>query len=325
MTILVTGGAGYIGSHVVRHLLDGGHAPVVIDDLSTGHRDAVPEAVPFLRADVADRSRVGEFIRRHDVRAVVHFAARSQVAESVADPRRYFMGKLAATLGLLESVLDAGVGAFVFSSTAAVYGTPETTPIPESHPTRPINPYGATKLAIEGALAEYRRAYGLRYAALRYFNAAGAEPAAGLGERHEPESHLIPLVLRVALGTRESVSIFGDDYATPDGTCVRDYIHVSDLADAHLAALAYLERGGESGAFNLGTGAGHSVQEVVDVARRVTGHPIPVVRGARRAGDPPALVAGPALAEARFGFRARRSSLGQIVEDAWAFHRGGGR
>jgi UDP-glucose 4-epimerase len=325
MTILVTGGAGYIGSHVVRHLLDGGHAPVVIDDLSTGHRDAVPEAVPFLRADVADRSRVGEFIRRHDVRAVVHFAARSQVAESVADPRRYFMGNLAATLGLLESVLDAGVGAFVFSSTAAVYGTPETTPIPESHPTRPINPYGATKLAIEGALAEYRRAYGLRYAALRYFNAAGAEPAAGLGERHEPESHLIPLVLRVALGTRESVSIFGDDYATPDGTCVRDYIHVSDLADAHLAALAYLERGGESGAFNLGTGAGHSVQEVVDVARRVTGHPIPVVRGARRAGDPPALVAGPALAEARFGFRARRSSLGQIVEDAWAFHRGGGR
>jgi UDP-glucose-4-epimerase GalE len=206
-----------------------------------------------------------------------------------------------------------------------VYGTPETTPIPESHPTRPINPYGATKLAIEGALAEYRRAYGLRYAALRYFNAAGAEPAAGLGERHEPESHLIPLVLRVALETRESVSIFGDDYATPDGTCVRDYIHVSDLADAHLAALAYLERGGESGAFNLGTGAGHSVQEVVDVARRVTGHPIPVVRGARRAGDPPALVAGPALAEARFGFRARRSSLGQIVEDAWAFHRGGGR
>ena len=321
MSVLVTGGAGYIGSHVVHRLRAAGREPVVIDSLVTGHRDAVPGDVPFLHADVADRGRVGEFIERHRVRAVLHFAALSQVGESVAAPRRYFQGNTVATLSLLESVLDAGVPAFVLSSTAAVYGIPERTPIPETHPTRPINPYGETKLSIERCLAAYHQAYGLRYAALRYFNAAGAEASAGLGERHEPESHLIPLVLAVALGTRPDVTVYGDDYDTPDGTCVRDYIHVCDLADAHVAALDHLERGGSSGAFNLGTGRGYSVNEVVLAARRVTGHAIPVVHGPRRPGDPPILVASPKLAEEQFGFRARRSGLDEIVRDAWDFHR----
>jgi UDP-glucose 4-epimerase len=321
MSVLVTGGAGYIGSHVVHRLRAAGRGPVVIDSLVTGHRDAVPGDVPFLLADVADRGRVGEFIERHRVRAVLHFAALSQVGESVAAPRRYFQGNTVATLSLLESVLDAGVPAFVLSSTAAVYGIPEHTPIPETHPTRPISPYGETKLSIERCLAAYHQAYGLRYAALRYFNAAGAEASAGLGERHEPESHIIPLVLSVALGTRPDVTLYGDDYDTPDGTCVRDYIHVCDLADAHVAALDHLERGGSSGAFNLGTGRGYSVLEVVLAARRVTGHPIPVVHGPRRPGDPPILVASPKLAEESFGFRARRSGLDEIVRDAWDFHR----
>ena len=322
MSVLVTGGAGYIGSHVVLRLRAAGRSAVVIDSLVTGHRDAVPEGVPFLEADVADRGPVRAFLERHGVTEVLHFAALSQVGESVAAPRRYFQGNLVASLGLLESVLDAGVSAFVLSSTAAVYGLPERTPIPEAHPTRPINPYGVTKLAIEHALGAYHLAHGLKYAALRYFNAAGAEPSAGLGERHEPESHLIPLVLRVALGASPAVTVFGDDYDTADGTCVRDYIHVCDLADAHVAALDHLHRGGASGAYNLGTGHGYSVQEVVAAARRVTGHPIPVRMGPRRPGDPPALVASPRLAEEAFGFRARRSGLDEIVRDAWAFHRG---
>lgn len=321
MSVMVTGGAGYIGSHVVHRLRAAGRAPVVVDSLVTGHRDAVPEGVPFLEADVADRAPVAAFIARHRVEAVLHFAALSQVGESVAAPRRYLQGNLVATLALLESVLDAGVPTFVFSSTAAVYGVPDVSPIPESHRTLPINPYGMTKLAIEHALAEYQRAYGLRYAALRYFNAAGAEPSAGLGERHEPESHLIPLVLRVALGARADIVIHGTDYDTPDGTCVRDYIHVCDLADAHIEALAHLERGGASGAFNLGTGVGCSVREVVLAARRITGHAIPVVEGPRRFGDAPDLVASPRLAHETFGFRARRSSLDEIVGDAWEFHR----
>lgn len=323
-SVLVAGGAGYIGSHVVHRLRAAGRCPVVVDSLVTGHRDAVPAGVPFLVADVGDRSRVAEFIASHRVRAVVHLAALSRVAESVEAPRRYFQGNLVASLALLETVLDAGVPDFVFSSTAAVYGSPERTPIPESHPTRPINPYGETKLAIEWALAACHPAYGLRYAALRYFNAAGAEASAGLGERHEPETHLIPLVLDVALGLRPAVTVHGADYDTPDGTCVRDYIHVCDLADAHLAALAHLESGGASGALNLGTGRGYSVQEVVEAARRVTGHPIPVVHGPRRSGDPSILVASPRLAEERLGFCARRSGLDEIVRDAWAFHRARG-
>jgi UDP-glucose 4-epimerase len=247
----------------------------------------------------------------------MHFAARIQVGESVVDPRLYYKGNLAASIALADAALDAGVRRFVLSSTAAVYGDPVRVPIDEEHPTLPINPYGETKLAIERMLAAYARAYGMRYAALRYFNAAGADADAGLGERHDPETHLVPLVLDVARGARANVTVFGDDYATPDGTCIRDYIHVLDLCEAHLAALEHLAGGGAGGAFNLGTGQGHSVAEVIETVRRVTGREVAVARGARRAGDPPSLVASPQRARAVLGWSARRTSLEEIVRDAW--------
>jgi UDP-glucose 4-epimerase len=317
MTILVTGGAGYIGSHMVASLRAQGRRVVVIDDLSAGHPDAVPPGVPLRIADVADQDAVAAVIEEQNVDAIIHFAARIQVGESVREPRLYWTGNFVATSNLLECALDAGVKTFVLSSTAAVYGTPREVPITESQPTEPINPYGETKLAIERMLESYARAYDLRYAALRYFNAAGADTESGLGERHDPETHLIPLVLDAALGKRRNVTIFGRDYPTPDGTCIRDYIHVVDLCDAHRAALEYLELGGESGAMNLGTGTGHSVAEVIATCRSVTGRDIPVVEGERRDGDPPVLVASPRLAESRLGWKARRSSLDRIVRDAW--------
>jgi UDP-glucose 4-epimerase len=317
MKVLVTGGAGYIGSHMALVLLRAGHDVVVVDDLSAGHRDAVPAGAVFVEAGVADRQRMDDVLRVHGVEAVLHFAARIQVGESVSDPRRYYLGNVATSIALLESALDAGVGRFVLSSTAAVYGDPVRVPIDEDHPTTPVNPYGDTKLAIERMLAAYGRAYGLRWAALRYFNAAGADVEAGLDERHEPETHLLPLVLDVALGRREAVTVFGDDYDTPDGTCVRDYVHVLDLCDAHLAALERLAGGGEGGAFNLGTGQGHSVAQVIETVRRVTGREVRVVRGPRRAGDPPRLIASPERAARVLGWRARRGSLEQIVRDAW--------
>ena len=319
MGVLVTGGAGYIGSHMVSALAREGREPVVIDSLVTGHRDALPSRVPLLVSDVSDRARVTAFLREHGVKAVMHFASRIQVGESVTDPRRYYVDNLAAAIALLDACLDAGVERFILSSTAAVYGAPTEVPITEDHPTAPINPYGETKLAIEKMLASYASAYGLKYAALRYFNAAGADPEHGLGERHEPESHLIPLVLDAALGRRARVTVYGDDYPTPDGTCVRDYVHVLDLVDAHLLALDHLARG-ESGAFNLGVGRGYSVADVIEVARTVTGRPIELAVGPRRAGDPPELVASPARAEKTFGWRAERSSLERIVTDAWRFH-----
>lgn len=318
MRALVTGGAGYVGSHMVRVLLDAGHDVVVLDDLSTGHRDAVSAGARFVQGDVGDGSEVAALLRAERIDAVLHFAARIRVEESVSAPRRYYQGNLVATLGLLEAVLDVKPAAFVLSSTAAVYGVPESTPIDEGHPTRPVNPYGETKLAIERALAAYGRAYGLRWAALRYFNAAGAHHEAGLGECHEPETHLIPIVLDVALGGRPSVALYGTSWPTPDGTCVRDYVHVRDLGAAHLAALEHLVRGGESGAFNLGTGRGHSVREVVDVARAVTGRAIPVVEAPPRAGDPAVLVAGVERAARVLGWRAQRAELATIVADAWA-------
>jgi UDP-glucose 4-epimerase len=320
VNVLVTGGAGYIGSHMVRALVGAGHRVVVVDDLSSGFIDAVAPEATFVCADVR-AATVGEILRDHAIEAVFHFASRIQVGESVTHPRLYFRDNLAAAVQLCEQVLDAKVGYFVLSSTAAVYGVPLRTPLDEEHPTVPVNPYGETKLAIERMLASYGRAYGLRYAALRYFNAAGAEP--GLAERHDPETHLIPLVLDAALGRRPNVTIFGDDYATPDGTCVRDYIHVKDLAQAHLAALVHLERGGESGAFNLGTGHGHSVREVIETTKRVTGVSIPVVMGTRREGDPPVLVAGADRARAVLGWEPSCSSLERIVEDAWRARRGG--
>lgn len=326
MTICVTGGAGYIGSHMVRALLRAGHEVVVIDDLSSGHADTVPAPpakVTLVRGDVRDRALVTRALRDHGVSAVFHFASRIQVGESVVNPRLYYKDNLAAGVELLESVLDAGVKRFVLSSTAAVYGDPVRVPIDEEHPTAPVNPYGETKLGIERMLASYARAYGLGYAALRYFNASGADtadPLGPLGERHHPETHLIPIVLEAATGKRPHVTVFGDDYATPDGTCVRDYIHVRDLADAHLAALAHLERGGESGAFNLGTGIGHSVREVIEAAKRVSGRDIRIVMGTRREGDPPVLVASPERAARVLGWRAQRSSLDAIMQDAWSFH-----
>ena len=317
MRVLVTGGAGYIGSHMVVALRRAGHEVVVVDDLSAGHRDAVPAGVELVEADVADRARVTGVLRARRVEAIVHFASRIQVGESVTDPRLYYTGNLAAAVALLESALDVGVRRFVLSSTAAVYGNPIRVPIDEEHPTEPINPYGETKLAIERMLASYRRAYGLSFAALRYFNAAGADADAGLGERHDPETHLIPIVLDAALGRRPAVTVFGRDYDTPDGTCIRDYVHVVDLCEAHLVALEHLAGGGDGGAFNLGTGEGQSVAQVIDVARRVTGREIRVEDGARREGDSPRLVASVERAARVLGWRAKRTSLEEIVRDAW--------
>lgn len=320
MRALVTGGAGYVGSHMVKTLLDGGHEPVVLDDMSTGHRDAVPPGVPFVLGDVGSTADVAALIREQQIEVVFHFAAKSRVEQSVAEPRMYWKGNAVATLALLEAVLDSGrVKAFVQSSTAAVYGAPDAVPIDEDHPKRPLSPYGETKLAIEQALAGYGRAHGLRWAALRYFNAAGANHEAGLGERHEPETHLIPLVLEVASGQRASVAIYGTTWDTPDGTCVRDYVHVTDLCEAHLAAVEHLVRGGECGAFNLGTGRGHSVQEIIDAARAVTGRPVTAVDAPPRAGDPAVLVAKVERAAKVLGWHARRSDLRRIVGDAWAW------
>jgi UDP-glucose 4-epimerase len=317
MRVLVTGGAGYIGSHMVLGLRRAGHDVVVVDDLSTGHRDAVSEAVELVVADVADRARIGEVLRARRIEAIVHLASRIQVGESVAHPRRHYTGNLAAAISLLESALDAGVGRFVLSSTAAVYGNPAGAALDEEHPTAPVSPYGETKLAIERMLASYRRAYGLRFAALRYFNAAGADATSGLRERHDPETHLIPIVLDAALGRRPAVTVYGRDHDTPDGTCIRDYVHVVDLCEAHRLALEHLAAGGQGGAFNLGTGEGHSVAEVIDVARKVTGRDIRMQDGPRREGDPPRLVAAAHKAARVLGWRAKRG-LGEIVADAWS-------
>jgi UDP-glucose-4-epimerase GalE len=311
------GGAGYIGSQTVRMLQERGTPVVVADNLSTGHRLAV--ATDFVRVDLADREALDAVFREQRPRSVVHFAARCYVGESVQDPSRYYRENVSYTWNLLEAMRAADCRELVFSSTCATYGVPERLPIDEDCPQNPINPYGRTKLHIEHMLQDYSRAYGLRYAALRYFNAAGASTDGSLGEHHDPETHLIPLVLQVALGQRAEITIFGDDYDTPDGTCVRDYIHVVDLADAHLRALARLQAGSTEIVCNLGTGHGHSVREVVEAARRVTGHSIPVRFAARRAGDPPELVSGGDLARERLGWRPENSHLEQILGDAWRF------
>ncbi len=311
---LVTGGAGYVGSVVAAHLVEAGHRVTVLDDLSTGHRDAVPDGARFVEGRVQDAARHVD--GSYD--AVLHFAAFSQVGESVARPDAYWRNNVGGTLELLAAMRDAGVRTLVFSSTAATYGEPESVPLTEDAPTAPTNPYGATKLAVDHMIAGECAAHGLAAVSLRYFNVAGAYGR--YGERHTHETHLIPLVLGVALGEREAINVYGEDYPTPDGTCVRDYIHVADLAEAHLLALG-AARPGEHLVCNLGNGNGFSVREVVETARKVTGHPVPEVAAPRRAGDPAVLVASAARAHELLGWRPRRPDLAGIVEDAWAFAR----
>ncbi|MDZ4160339.1 MAG: UDP-glucose 4-epimerase GalE [Burkholderiales bacterium] len=316
--ILVVGGAGYIGSHMVWLLASRGVKVVVLDDLSSGHADAVMGA-ELVRGDMGDRALLDRVFTAHRFDAVMHFASFIQVGESVADPAAYYRNNLANTLTLLAAMNDHGVKQFIFSSTAAVFGEPAYTPIDERHPQQPINPYGWSKRMVEQVLSDYSHAYGLKSVSLRYFNAAGAHPQGLLGERHEHETHLIPLVLQAASGQRPHITLFGDDYDTSDGTCVRDYIHVMDLAEAHWLALDYLDQGGETTAFNLGNGDGYSVAEVIQAARRVTGLQIPVRMGERRVGDPARLVADATRARTVLGWVPRFASLESMVRTAWAF------
>jgi UDP-glucose-4-epimerase GalE len=317
MRVLVTGGAGYVGSHAAKELVKSGHEVVIVDNLAEGHRPAVGK-LPFVSADLIDRDRITAALKEHRIEAVMHFAAFAYVGVSVTDPAKYYNNNIGGTLALLDSMRAAGINKIVFSSTCATYGIPQRVPIDESHPQNPISPYGYTKLVIEHALADYSHAYGLGYAALRYFNASGAAADGSIGEDHDPETHLIPLILQVALGQRESVDIFGTDYPTPDGTCIRDYIHVDDLATAHVAALEKLTPGMQL-KLNLGTGHGASVQEVIDMCREVTGHPIPVRKVTRREGDPPALVADASAAKRELNWQARYT-MRQVIESAWAWH-----
>ena len=318
MNILLTGGAGYIGSHMARVLAEAGHAPVVYDSLVKGHRSAV--AAPLVVGDVADRFALTAALRKHNIDTVIHLAAFIEAGESMEDPHKYFANNTLIGLSLLEAMREAGVKRMVFSSTAAVYGEPKAVPITEEAELAPINPYGASKLCVEFMLRAYARAYGMGFTALRYFNVAGADPAGGIGEDHHPETHLIPLVLQVPLGKRESIRIFGDDYPTPDGTCIRDYIHVRDLCDAHLLAAGAIEIG-RCKAYNLGSGEGFSVKEVIEACRRVTGHPIPAVLTPRRPGDPPKLIASSEKAMRELGWKRRHSDLATIVMHAWNWHR----
>jgi UDP-glucose 4-epimerase len=323
MNIMVTGGAGYIGSITAERLLERGHDVVVLDNLSTGHRDAVPGGAAFVEGDVADPDRVGAALEEHGVEAVLHFAAVSLVGESMERPLAYFRNNTAGSLALLEAMLAHDVRRFVLSSTAALFGTPERVPIPEEAEVRPESVYGESKALIERMLHWLQRTAGLGYASLRYFNAAGASPR--LGEDHRPETHLIPLVLQVAAGRRERIAVFGEDYPTPDGTAVRDYIHVLDLAEAHVLAVEALAPG-EARTYNLGNGTGFSVREVIEVCRRVTGRPIPEQAAPRRAGDPPVLVADSQRIGRELGWRPQRTDLEAIVASAWAWaqaHPGG--
>jgi UDP-glucose 4-epimerase len=314
--VLVVGGAGYIGSHMVGCLLRAGYTPLVLDNLSTGHRDAVKDA-QLIVGDIHDTACLRKLFATHDIAAVMHFAGFIQVNESVREPAKYYHNNVVGTLNLLNAMLVANVKHFIFSSTAAVYGEPQYTPIDENHPIAPINPYGCSKAMIEQVLADFAKSYALKFAALRYFNAAGADPAAGLAERHDPETHLIPLILQVASGERENITVYGNDYPTTDGTCLRDYIHVNDICDAHLLALEALWNGSASCTYNLGTGEGYSVQQVIDMARQVTGLEIQQVLGQRRAGDPAILVADAKRVMQDLGWRPVRSDLKTIIENAW--------
>ena len=326
-SVLVTGGAGYVGSHTVQALAAGGADVVVYDNLSAGHAEAVQAVaranpsrrVTLVEGDILDRTRVAAALKSSGATAVMHFAARLLVAESVREPVGYYRANVAGSLAVLEAMAETGVKHFVFSSTAATFGEPQRTPIDEGHPQNPINAYGETKLAVERALPHIERATGIRSVSLRYFNAAGADPAGHLGEDHEPEEHLIPLAIRAVLGG-PSLTLYGDDYDTPDGTCVRDYVHVSDLADAHLRALKFLQNGGASGSYNLGSGTGMSVRQVVDTVAQVSGRPVPHKMGPRRPGDPARLVASNAKAQRELGWAPSRAALESIVTTAWRWH-----
>ncbi|MGF1571969.1 MAG: UDP-glucose 4-epimerase GalE [Sumerlaeia bacterium] len=318
MTILVTGGAGYIGSVTVKALLARGKRVVVVDNLTTGHAAAVPANLPFYSFNLCDTEALQKMMLAENVTAVVHFAAYSLVGESVQNPAKYIENNVGGSMSLLAAMKTAGVRHIVFSSTAATYGEPEFIPLTEAHPTKPTNPYGMSKRFVEQIMETYDAAYGLRFAALRYFNACGAVPERG--EDHKPESHLIPLILQVALGQRDAISVFGTNYPTPDGTCVRDYIHVADLAEAHLLALDYLAREDKSIICNLGNGLGFSVREVIETCRTVTGKEIPAKEAPRREGDPSRLIANATKARELLGWEPKRPHLKTIVEDAWAWH-----
>ncbi|MFD0682073.1 MULTISPECIES: UDP-glucose 4-epimerase GalE [unclassified Paenibacillus] len=321
MAVLVTGGAGYIGSHTVAELLARNEEVVVVDNLQQGHREAVLGGKLY-EGDIRDAAFMDKVFQENEIDAVIHFAANSLVGESMQNPGKYYHNNVYGTLCLLEKMNEYGVKKIVFSSTAATYGEPENLPILESDRTLPTNAYGETKLAMEKMMRWFDVAHGIKYVSLRYFNAAGAHKSGRIGEDHAPETHLIPIILQVALGQRPHISIYGEDYATLDGTCVRDYIHVTDLSDAHILAVAKLRNGGESSVYNLGNGKGFSVKEVIEIARKVTEHPIPAVVEARRAGDPATLVASSERTRAELGWKPQHDSLEQIIQTAWAWHQG---
>ncbi|WP_191556482.1 UDP-glucose 4-epimerase GalE [Metabacillus idriensis] len=320
MSVLVLGGAGYIGSHAVYQLADQGLDVVVVDNLQTGHKEAIHPKAGFYEGDLRDQSFLNSVFEKEDITQVLHFAANSLVGESVLQPLKYFHNNVYGLQVLLEVMQKHDVKEIVFSSTAAVYGEPKYIPITEKERTNPTNPYGESKLMMEKMMRWCEEAYGIRYVSLRYFNVAGARPTAEIGEDHTPETHLVPIILQVALGQREHISVFGDDYATPDGTCIRDYVHVEDLIDAHLLALNYLSRQGESIILNLGSSQGFSVNEMIKEAREVTGHPIPAMVAPRRAGDPSTLVASSEKARAILGWEPSRTNIKTILQDAWNWH-----
>lgn len=320
MSILVLGGAGYIGSHAVYQLIDQNYDVVVIDNLQTGHRKAVHPKATFFEGDIRDRDFLRKVFSQETIDAVIHFAANSLVGESMVKPLQYFDNNVYGTQVILEVMQEFNVQYIVFSSTAATYGEPEKTPIDESMPTNPTSTYGETKLMMEKMMSWCEKAFKLKYVSLRYFNVAGARKSGEIGEDHSPETHLIPVVLQTALGQRDLITVFGDDYDTEDGTCIRDYVHVEDLIDAHLLALRYLQNGGQSNVFNLGSNQGFSVKEIIDTAREITGHQIPSAIGKRRAGDPSTLIASSEKANKILGWSPKRTSIQQIIQDAWNWH-----
>ncbi|MEN4018880.1 MAG: UDP-glucose 4-epimerase GalE [Methanobacterium sp.] len=318
--ILIVGGAGYIGSHLNKEISKKGYKTVVFDNLSYGYEKFVKWGI-FERGDLGDIEDIRRVFKKYRIEAVMHFAAFTYVGESVEDPQKYYMNNVKNTLNLLQVMLEENVKYFVFSSTCATYGNPARIPITENHPQNPINPYGKSKLIVEEILKDYSDAYGLKYASLRYFNAAGADPDCEIGEMHDPETHLIPLVLDAASSKREDIKIFGTDYDTSDGTCIRDYIHVTDLADAHILALEYLQKGGKSDIFNLGNGNGFSVKEVIETAREITGKPIKEVEVERRPGDPPVLIGSSKKAMEILKWKPKYHDLSRIIETAWKWHK----